>query len=277
MNAPRDFYATLVTAKGGSNDAALRAAFAAVDRARFAGPGPWEIFSPLGYIDTPDADPAYLYQDVVVALASERMINSGEPSLHARCLAAVAPKPGERVLHVGAGTGYYTAILAHLVGPDGAVTGYEIEEDLADRAAATLADLDRVTIRARSALDPDLPPSDVIYVNAGATHPPAVWLDALKPGGRLIFPLSGAQGTGIMLLVTRDGDAHYQARIVSGAAFIPCIGACDDAEAAAVTQALMKGGHGGVRSLVRGDTPDSHAWLAGKGWWLSTQPPGGVS
>jgi protein-L-isoaspartate(D-aspartate) O-methyltransferase len=269
----RAFYAALVTAKGGSVDVAIRAAYADVDRARFVGPGPWKVFTPLGYVETPDADPSFLYQDVAVALAPERSINSGEPSLHARCLAAAAPKAGESVLHVGAGTGYYTALLARLVGPQGSVVGYEIETDLAERAQANLADLAHVMVRARSALEPGLPPSDVIYVNAGATHPPDVWLDALKPCGRLIFPLSGAHGTGVMLLVTRGQDARYAARIVSAAAFIPCVGASDDAEAKAVTAALMRGGHGAVRSLMRDNEPDSGAWLSGKGWRLSIAQP----
>jgi protein-L-isoaspartate(D-aspartate) O-methyltransferase len=224
-------------------------------------------------LDTPSDDPSFLYQDVVVALAPDRSINNGEPSLHARCIAAVAPREGESVLHVGTGTGYYTALLASLVGTAGSVVGYEIEADIAARAAQNLADLPHVSIRARSALEPGLPPSDVIYVNAGATHPPAEWLTALGPGGRLIFPLSGAEAMGVMLLVTRGQEESYAARIVSAAMFIPCIGASDETAAKAVTAALMKGGHAAVRSLVRNDQPDDSAWLGGEGWWLSTREP----
>jgi protein-L-isoaspartate(D-aspartate) O-methyltransferase len=269
----RTFYANLVTAKGGTRDDSIRSAFASTDRARFVGPGPWKILTSLGYIETPSDDPALLYQDVVVALAPDRSINNGEPSLHARCLAAVAPKPGESVLHVGTGTGYYTALLANLVGPSGSVVGYEIEADIAERARRNLTDFPQVSIRARSAIEANVPPSDVIYVNAGATHPPSEWLTALKPNGRLIFPLGGAQRGGVMLLITRGRDTCYAARIVSTAIFIPCIGASDDVEAKAVTEALMKGGHGAVRSLVRSDRPDDTAWLSGNGWWLSTAEP----
>jgi protein-L-isoaspartate(D-aspartate) O-methyltransferase len=273
LDLHRAFYADLITAKGGTREEAIKSAFASVDRARFSGPGPWKVFTALGYIATPSDDPLWLYQDLVVALAPERSINNGEPSLHARCLAAAAPKTGECVLHVGTGAGYYTAILAHLVGPEGSVIGYEIEPDLAERARVNLADIPQASIRSRSAIEPGLPPSDVIYVNAGATHPPDEWLTALKPKGRLIFPLSGAQGAGLMLLVTRGLDQSYAARIVSAAMFIPCIGASDDAEAKAVTAALMKGGHAAVRSLVRNDQPDETAWLSGAGWWLSTKEP----
>lgn len=273
LDQQRTFYADLVTAKGGTREESIRSAFASVDRARFAGPGPWKVFTALGYIETPNADPSFLYQDVVVAIAPERLINNGEPSLHARCIAAAAPKTGESVLHVGTGAGYYTAVLASLVGTDGSVVGYEIEPDIAELARRNLVEIPQVSIRSRSAMEPGLPLSDVIYVNAGATHPPSEWLSALKPHARLIFPLSGAQGAGFMLLVTRGQDERYAARIVSAAMFIPCIGASDDAEAKAVTAAMMKGGHGAVRSLVRNDQPDGSAWLSGKGWWLSTNEP----
>jgi len=58
---------------------------------------------------------------------------------------------------VGAGTGYYTAILAMLVGAGGHVDAYEIEADLAARAAANLSSLPQVSVHAQSALQPNLP------------------------------------------------------------------------------------------------------------------------
>ncbi len=270
IDKKRAFYAALVTANGATQSESIKSAFASVDRGRFLGPGPWKVMTALGYIETPDDDPSFLYNDVVVALRADRSINNGEPSLHARCIAAVAPKPGERILHVGAGTGYYTAILAHLVGPSGSVAAYEIEPDLAAEAQQNLTDLPQVSVHARSAIEPDLPPSDVIYVCAGATHPPEPWLSALKLNGRLIFPLSGTPGSGVMLMVTRVAENSYAARIVCPAMFIPCMGASDPAEAEAVTAASMKGGHREVRSLVRNYEPDKTAWLSGDGWWLST-------
>src|SRR6185312_2768355 len=101
-----------------------------------AGPGPWSLFAPdrwdplterSGYVQTPNDDPAFLYQDVLIALDRRRGINIGEPSLHARCLDALSPKAGETVVQVGAGSGYYTALLAHLVGPNGQVVAFEID------------------------------------------------------------------------------------------------------------------------------------------------------
>ena len=89
-------------------------------REPFAGPGPSSVG--LGghpHVQTPDDDPAYLYQNLLVALDRERGINIGEPRWHACWLAACNIKVAETVVQVGAGSGYYTAILAHLVGPDG--------------------------------------------------------------------------------------------------------------------------------------------------------------
>src|SRR3981189_91568 len=123
LEAHRLFFAKLITANGGMPNGKERlvTAFASTPRERFAGPGPWKVFTATGYIETPTEDPAFLYQDVVVAVAAERRINIGQPVLHAICLAALDLKAGENVAHIGAGTGYYTALLATLTGPTGSV------------------------------------------------------------------------------------------------------------------------------------------------------------
>ena len=137
-------------------------------------------------------------QDVVVALAPERRINNGQPLLHAINLAALNVKQGEKVLHVGAGTGYYTAVLARLTGATGTVVAYEVEHDLALNAIRNLSDFSNVTVQERSGSEAPLPVGDAIYVNAGATAPLDVWLDALQLNGRLLFPLTPADGPGGM-------------------------------------------------------------------------------
>ena len=131
----RVFYANFVVGTGGSADKALIAAFAATERERYVGAGPWSILVYPNYLSTICDDPRLLYQDIVVAIAPERKINNGQPSLHARCLAACAPAVGDSVVHIGAGTGYYTEILALLVGATGQLRAYEIEPDLAARAS----------------------------------------------------------------------------------------------------------------------------------------------
>jgi protein-L-isoaspartate(D-aspartate) O-methyltransferase len=277
----RTLYANLTVARVGITDpdSRLRAAFASTPRERFVGPGPWRFFTPVGYVETVSDDPAMLYQDTVVALKNESNINNGQPSLHAACLEALKIKDGETVIHVGAGTGYYTALLAQLTGAGGTVFAYELEADLAERARVNLADLPNVTVYTRSGVESPLPSCDVIYVSAGAAEPMAVWLDALRPGGRLLFPLT-SKVSGGMLLITRSaaGDEAsgkvYSARILMQAMFIPCVGARDEDTAQKLSDAFQRGSISEVRSLRRHSPPDETCWCAGRhagnDWWLST-------
>ena len=273
LAALRRFYAQYVTASADVSDERIVRAFGNVAREHFVGPGPWHVRVGDGYIVTETGDPAILYQNILIGLAPERGINNGEPSLHAKCIAEADLRAGDVVLHVGAGTGYYSAILAHLVGDGGHVHAYEIEADIAQRASINLAGLANVSVHAESAVADGLPLADLIYVNAGATHVPSVWLDALAPGGRLVLPLTPNERHGCMLLVTRKSETAYATRIFSTAAFIPCIGARDDAQSRAVAAALDAGSTDAVRSLRRGDEPDGTAWCVGDGWWLSTAEP----
>jgi protein-L-isoaspartate(D-aspartate) O-methyltransferase len=277
LAAHRTFFANLITAAVPKPNDRLRAAFVSVFRERHLGPGPWKVFVlGGGYVDTPTDDPAFLYQDVVVAIAPERLINNGQPSLHAMCLSVLGLREGETVLHVGAGMGYYTAVLANLVGPSGSVIAYEIAPDLAQAAQKNLADLPNVTVHARSAAEGPLPECDAVYVNAGATSPLAVWLDALRPGGRLLFPLTAVDVAtgfpgGAMLLATRkEASERLDARFVCPVAFIPCTGASDPATGAKLAAAFKRGDLRSVKSLRRHSVPDATSWCAGEDWWLST-------
>jgi protein-L-isoaspartate(D-aspartate) O-methyltransferase len=243
-----------------------------VPREHYVGAGPWQVLvGDNHYVTTPSADLAFLYQDQLVALAQERGINNGSPSSHALWLAGLAPRPGEEVVHVGAGTGYYTAVLAELVGHSGTVVAYEIAGDLAERAAANLSHLRNVRLVAESAPTTKLPLCDVIYVNAAVTNLPEGWLDALRPGGRLMLPLTPIDGFGGMLLVTRGETAeNLEARFVSGAMFIGCVGGTGEDASAKLAAAFAKGGQHTVQSLRRGLPPDSTCWYAAEHWWLST-------
>jgi protein-L-isoaspartate(D-aspartate) O-methyltransferase len=268
----RDFYASFITANAEVRDERIIKAFASVRREDFLPPGPWQVLVPNGYVKTPTADPALLYQDIVVAIDPHRRINNGEPSLHARCLNAISPQAGETILHIGCGSGYYTAILAALAGPEGHVTGLEVVTELAELAKRNLGDIVTVDIQCRSGAVAPLPMSDVIYVNAGATEPLQVWLDALLPGGRLIFPLTPGWDYGGMLLVTnRHGSGSFEARFVTQAGFIPCLGAQDEQIRPRLKEAFALSGWREVRSLRTNDgKPDSSCWFAGADWWLST-------
>ncbi|HEY3908466.1 MAG TPA: rRNA adenine N-6-methyltransferase family protein [Stellaceae bacterium] len=115
-------------------------AFAAVRREHFLGPAPWPLLHiGRGYRPTPDDDPVYLYQDLLVGIIPERGLNNGRPSFHAMLIARSDARRGEHVLHIGAGVGYYTAILEHMVGDTGRLTAIEYDAGLAERLKANFA------------------------------------------------------------------------------------------------------------------------------------------
>jgi protein-L-isoaspartate(D-aspartate) O-methyltransferase len=276
LQAFRSSYAEEITALAGLASGAglqseMAAAFASLRREKFVGPPPWKVLSPSGYVEAISGDPAVLYQDVLFPLGAGWGLNNGQPSLHARCLAALEPGKGEHAVHVGAGTGYYTAVLAMLVGEAGRVDAYEVEPRLARRAEANLAEFPQIAVHARSGAEGPLPGCDLLYVNAAAAEPLAVWLDALRPGGRLLFPLEPEGEAGEMLLVTRKADGTYPARFLCGVLFVSCAGAQDAQAARALRAAFCKGDWSRVRSLRRNDQPDDSCWCAGRGWWLSTR------
>ncbi|TAI67430.1 rRNA adenine N-6-methyltransferase family protein [Bradyrhizobium sp. Leo170] len=267
----REFFAKYVA---GNANPGIANAFALVPRERFAGPGPWSIRCGDGYIRTPDDDPAFIYQDVLIGLDPDRGINIGMPSAHAAWLDKMDLREGDRVIQVGAGTGYYTAVIAEIVGASGTVTAFEIDEDLAARARQNLKDYSQVLVHTGSGIGRELPKANAIYVCAAATAPSWAWIDALLPGGRLMFPLAPEFGLGGMLRVTRPqaGD-RWPATFVSRARFIGCTGLHGDPEDRERLINAFTEGWDRVRSLRFDDRTDRTCWFAGDGWWLSTAEP----
>src|SRR3569832_121289 len=228
---------------------AVEAAFATVRREDFLGPGPWQVVRfGKGYEPTPSDDPAHLYTNELFGLIPARGLNNGQPSFHAHMLHEAAIHPGEHVVHIGAGVGYYTALMAHLVGRSGWVTGIEYDPGLAARAAANFARWPNVEIRQGDGATVPFAPADVIYVNAGATRPADTWLDGLKEGGRLILPLTvnrpagpdplmAAANVGGVLGITRRGNT-YPAHRLSPTMIFPCAGMRDAAAEAVLAESL---------------------------------------
>jgi protein-L-isoaspartate(D-aspartate) O-methyltransferase len=253
-------------------------AFATVPREHFVGPGPWRIKSPMSiedYWTTADANPRHVYHDVLIALDETRGINNGQPSLWARLYDELNMRTGMHVVHIGAGVGYYTAILAEIVGRSGRVIAIEVDPQLAGRARDNLAPWPQVTVvvadgfafRADQA-------ANAIIVNAGVSHIAMSWLDMLcADAGRLLVPLTNSDGWGGFLLIERNADqtGGYPARYVSQTSIIHCVGGRDGTAEQRLTAAMARSGMTNVRSLRRTlDEPDETCWLAGDGWWLST-------
>jgi protein-L-isoaspartate(D-aspartate) O-methyltransferase len=275
-------YAALIQEQAELRSERLVRALGEIPRENFLGPGPWKIMRfvfPLKYEDTPDADPAHIYDDVLVALDANRMLNNGLPSAVARWIDATDIRLGEHVLHAGCGTGYYTALIAQMVGPGGRVTAVEFDAQLAERAQANLRYCAQVEVIAGDATKYDPGPADAIFVSAGATHPCPVWLDSLKLSGRLLFPLIrwpkgaalgiGAAGWGAMMRIERRRKG-YTARWLAPAGYFPCFGGVDPEADRRLGDALANNGLTDVRTLRReAHTPDESCLLHGEGYCFS--------
>lgn len=277
----RRAYAMQIAAIAGATDKRVEDAFAEVPREDFLGRGPWQIlrWQRRNYTPTPSADPVYLYTNDLVGILPERHINNGEPSLHAFLLAQGAPREGEHIVHVGAGVGYYSAIMAELVGPSGKVTAIEYDPELAERARANLAAYPNATVVQGDGSTVPFEPADLIYVNAGATNPANSWLDNLKEGGRLILPLTTDNGfssdwskikqRGAVFLITRAAE-EFRAKWISPVGIFPCVGMRDEASEKALAKAFEHGDYTRVTRLYRtDDIPAERCWVQAPGWSLA--------
>jgi len=221
----RRFLAEEIRVSANIRSTRLVDALATVPRERFLPRGPWHI---RGVGDTggparrtDDADPRHVYHDVAIAIDADRNLYNGQPSLIARWIDELAIAAGEHVLHIGCGSGYFTSLIAHVVGPDGRVDALDVDAELAVRARVTLSDQPWVHVR-HSNGSSGLPSNvNVVLVHAGATHVIDAWLDALADNGRLLVPLTvefpgmpGGIGKGVMLLVTRRQN-EWSARVLS--------------------------------------------------------------
>ena len=263
----------------------LVSAFAQIPREKFLGPPPWLIrgmpastvwervvlrFVKRHARDWTTRDPSQLYRDVAVAIDPNRGLNNGQPSGVATWLHFLELQSGDRVLHVGCGLGYYTAVIAAAVAP-GEVIGVELDAALASQARANLGDVNHVTIVDADGIQYDSGPVDVILVSAGVTHARALWLDNLRAGGRMLLPLTNEQGKGLMLKVTRQ-PSGWTAQFVSGLIIFHCVGGRDPELFGRLAAGFAEGSWRSVQSVRRDShDPDSNCWLHVEDVCLSKQ------
>jgi protein-L-isoaspartate(D-aspartate) O-methyltransferase len=257
-------------------------AFAAVPRERFLGPGPWRIMPgnrPGQVFTTPDDQAHWLCHDVLVTIDEARGLNNGSPSLWAGIFDHLDLRRGGRVMQVGAGTGYYAAVLAEMVGPAGRIVAVEHDQELAERARAGLEPWRQVEVVAGDGRSHDPGEVDAIVVFAGSTHPAPRWLDRLAEGGRLIMPLTSENRWGFLLRAVRRGT-RFEAASIGWVGIYPCFGGRDEEAGKRLAQALAglrsaAGTQIPVRALHRGD-PDPEAgdkvWYRAPDFWLERNP-----
>jgi protein-L-isoaspartate(D-aspartate) O-methyltransferase len=274
----RQFYAEEIQIAAGVQSEPLVRAFAKVPRERFLAAGPWQILSPdadargFGYRRTPDADPRHLYHNVAIAIDPARQLNNGHPATLASWLDWLGLHEGDRVIHIGCGTGYYTAVMAEAVGPSGQVTAIEADAGLALRAADNLSPWNVKVLSAdATSVDGE---ADVIFVNAGVTHALDVWLNALAEGGRMLMPVAFEFGPASL---TKGGAVRVERRGDRYAAqwrFLLMIYACSVARDPETNQKLGKALASGTWTTVRSLRRDPHVedascWLHRDGSCLS--------
>lgn len=260
----RAFYAQGIRFAATVATPGLVEAYSRVPREQFLGPAPWQISSSsarglsIAGLREPSYvtvnDPRDLYHDVVVALDRAKDINNGLPSALASWIDALALQPGERAYHLGCGVGYYTAIIAEVVGPTGSVIALELQSDLAARANKNLACYANVTVQQGDGAAFDPGPCDAIFVNCGVTHPQTIWLERLRHGGRVVVPFTMAMnppfGQGVMTKILRE-PGGYSAALVMPTGIISGVSLRDPALEPLMKKALATGGLFKLKSVRR--------------------------
>jgi len=247
----RRFYAEEIRATSGLNTPGLVEALATVPRERFLRPGPWVVAAEGDYggspRQTPDADPTHVYHNCAVAIDAGRHLYNGGPGIVSRVIDALALRAGHHVLHVGCGLGYYSALMAHVVGSTGGVVAIEVDEALAQEATRNLSAFPGVTVRHGNGTELFEQSFDAVLVSTGVTHPRDTWLDALAAGGRLALPLTATMpGMGpiskgpIVLLTKLDEHNLAMRRIVPLVSVYSALDLRDESLNEALGRALMR-------------------------------------
>jgi protein-L-isoaspartate(D-aspartate) O-methyltransferase len=282
----RRFFAEEIEAVCKLRSARLVDAFAAVPREAFLRPGPWAVLSDMDFMSpgtktrlTPDADPSRVNHNIAVAIDPERQLFNGQPGTLAVWIDALDLAQGARVLHVGCGLGYYTAVMAHCAGSRGRVVAVEADAALAGEAARNLASMPWVDVRSGETTHLEGEQFDAIVVNAGVTHPLDAWLDALAPGGRMILPLTstmipmGNIGKGLVFVIQKGTDDRMTARVLTVVAIFSAVGIRDESLNQALGKAMMAGpAQWAAVKRLRRDAHDASTscWLHGETFCLST-------
>lgn len=172
-----------------------------------------------------------VYVDRAIAVkreGDEWLSSSSQPAMMAIMLAQLELQRGQRVLEIGAGTGYNAALLAHLVGPTGRVISIDLDDDLADAARRHLAaaGVTGVDVRQGDGAHgaPDAAPFDRIIVTVGAWDLLPAWREQIAPGGRIVLPMSVLPGLMYSLALEQHADG-WEAVSARPCGFLPMRGA----------------------------------------------------
>ena len=171
----------------------------------------------------PRASRPYAYDDGPLPIPANQTIS--QPYVVATMIAALALRPSDRVLEIGAGSGYAAAVLSRI-----AAEVYTVERhaELADYARQRLAALGYDNVRLWQGDGtrgwPEHAPYDAIIVAAGGPAVPASLRAQLAAGGRLVMPVGRSRRHQTLVLVRRQADGSYAEERLAPVAFVPLIG-----------------------------------------------------
>ncbi|HKX00797.1 MAG TPA: protein-L-isoaspartate(D-aspartate) O-methyltransferase [Bryobacteraceae bacterium] len=174
------------------------------------------------HLFVPEDRRAYAYADTPLPIGHGQTIS--QPYIVAFMTELVEPAKGQRVLEIGAGSGYQAAVLSELAGE---VFTIEIVPELARSAAERLASLGyrNVTVRQGDGYLgwPERAPFDRIILTAAPPEIPHALIDQLKPGGRLVAPVGENAGEQKLVVVDKGRDGKLRRRSVLAVAFVPMV------------------------------------------------------
>ncbi len=171
----------------------------------------------------PDAERAYAYDDTPLPIPAHQTIS--QPYVVAYMIAALALEPGDRVLEIGAGSGYAAAILSRIVS---AVYTVERHPELVSYARERLAALGYSNVYVTQGDGtrgwPEHAPYNGIIVAAGGPSVPESLRAQMADGGRLVIPVGRSRQQQYLIRVTRQADGRAREERLAPVAFVPLIG-----------------------------------------------------
>jgi protein-L-isoaspartate(D-aspartate) O-methyltransferase len=276
----RRWYAEEIRWASGVSDPRIISAFASIPRELFLSKGPWHFSTGMmteTYQLTPTAEPHHLYHNVMVAIDPEEELNTALPSYMASVMESASIDIGSTVAQIGAGLGYYSAILSHLVGPTGSVFALEANPLLAKQCQRNLASYPNSTcLHADGSTYPFKARSlDVLIVHGAATHVPRRWLESLNEGGRILVPLSYASDEpGQLARITRQ-RAGFLVEFIQEVFAYPCTGTYNEECAETLREAVeMYGWYTNSELRLDLEKVDDSAWLVTPNYWISMTEDG---
>ncbi|HLK07938.1 MAG TPA: protein-L-isoaspartate(D-aspartate) O-methyltransferase [Candidatus Angelobacter sp.] len=162
------------------------------------------------------------YADHPVPIAEKQ--TTSQPYMIAAMIQAAEIMPEDRVLEIGAGSGYQTALLAELASQVFAVERYASLAEAAQKTLERLGYRNAKIVTGDGSLGlPEAAPYDAIIVSAAAPRIPQALMEQLAVGGRLLIPVGEADQQ-VLQLVQRHADGSTTVRTLEGCRFVPLIG-----------------------------------------------------